>query len=102
VIACRILGHRPRFWTEGATMRWECERCGEAAGSKEYASATDAARYALAFDHEDRESLQRRPAMLSLLPLRLFGLVRRGAVKAHEQGGGGQRSVGRDRPRDGT
>src|SRR5690348_17314050 len=47
VLACRLLGHRPRFWSEGSTMRWECERCGQAAGSKEYESAQDATRYAL-------------------------------------------------------
>jgi hypothetical protein len=58
-------------------MRWECERCGEAAGSKTYAHPADATRYALTFDREDREALQRRPAMLSLLPLRLFGRFRR-------------------------
>jgi hypothetical protein len=102
MLACRVLGHRYRFWTEGAMMLWECERCGQPGGSKQYASAQDATRYALAFDHEDREALARRPAMLSLLPLRLFGLVRRGAVKSHEQGGGGQRGVGRDRPGDGA
>ena len=81
-------------------MRWECERCGEAAGSKTYERAEDATRYALTFDREDREALTRRPAMLSLLPLRLFGFGRRGAVSSHEQGGGDQRGVGRDRPRD--
>jgi hypothetical protein len=58
-------------------MRWECERCGEGAGSKEYATAADAARYATALDREDREALKRRPAMLSLLPLRLFQRLRR-------------------------
>jgi hypothetical protein len=58
-------------------MHWECERCGEGAGSKEYPSAADAARYATALDREDREALQRRPAMLSLLPLRLFQRLRR-------------------------
>jgi hypothetical protein len=102
VLACRALGHRYRFWTEGATMLWECERCGHPGGSKTYASTADANRYALAFDREDREALQRRPAMLSLLPLRLFGLVRRRAVDSHEQGGGDQRGVGRDRPGDGA
>jgi hypothetical protein len=75
-LACRALGHRYRFWNEGPTMIWECERCGHPGGSKEYASAEDATRYALAFDREDREALQRRPALLSLLPLRLFRLLR--------------------------
>jgi hypothetical protein len=77
VLACRALGHRFRFWSEGQVMRWECERCEQAGGEKEYASAADAARYALAFDREDREALTRRPAMLSLLPLRLFQRLRR-------------------------
>jgi hypothetical protein len=58
-------------------MRWECERCGEAGGEKQYASPEDATRYALVFDREDREALTRRPAMLSLLPLRLFQRLRR-------------------------
>jgi hypothetical protein len=77
--ACRALGHRPRFWNEGETMYWECDRCGEAAGSKRYATAADAARYAAAFDREDREALKRRPALLSLLPIRLFQRMRGGA-----------------------
>jgi hypothetical protein len=77
MVACRMLGHRPRFWNEGPVMHWECERCGEAAGEKRYASAADAARYARTLDREDREALGRRPAMLSLLPLRLFQRLRR-------------------------
>jgi hypothetical protein len=66
--SCRLLGHRLRFSAEGETMRWECERgCGEA-GSKRYASAEDAQRYARAFDRRDTEDLGKRP-LLSLLPL---------------------------------
>jgi hypothetical protein len=57
-------------------MRWECERGCGADGEKAYASAADAARYATAFDREDREALARRPAMLSLLPLRLYYKLR--------------------------
>jgi hypothetical protein len=68
-LACRVAGHRPRFWAEGEVMRWECERCG-LAGAKRYASAADAARYARALDREDREALGHRTP-LSLLPLRL-------------------------------
>jgi hypothetical protein len=74
---CRVLGHRPRFRNEGATMRWECERCGEGAGSKEYATAADAARYAAAFDREDRDQLGRNKFLVSLVPLRLFQRFRR-------------------------
>ena len=49
-------------------MRWECERgCGEG-GSKRYATAEEAQRYARAFDRRDAEDLGRRP-LLSLLPL---------------------------------
>jgi hypothetical protein len=70
VLACRVFGHRYRFWAEGATMRWECSRrCGDTA-SKQYASAEDAARFARALDREDRDTIGRR-APLSLLPLRL-------------------------------
>jgi hypothetical protein len=66
--ACKLLGHSYRFTAEGETMRWECERgCGEA-GSKRYASAEDAQRYARAFDRRDAEDLGKRP-LLSLLPL---------------------------------
>lgn len=68
MIACRVLGHRPRFWTEGDVMRWDCEReCGFG-GEKRYASASEARRYAGAFDRRDSDELGKRPT-LSLLPL---------------------------------
>jgi hypothetical protein len=70
VLACRVFGHRYRFWAEGRTMRWECARACGAASAKEYPTAEDATRYATAFDREDRDELGRR-APLSLLPLRL-------------------------------
>jgi hypothetical protein len=73
-LACRVFGHRPRFWAEGETLRWECDRDCEEGGSKRYATAGEAERYARAFDREDRDELGRR-SLLSLLPLRL---VRRG------------------------
>jgi hypothetical protein len=70
MLRCRLFGHRPRFWTEGTTMRWECEReCGFA-GAKEYSNEVEAGRYASAFDREDREDLGRR-SPLSLIALRL-------------------------------
>ena len=69
-LPCRVFGHRPRFWAEGATMRWECDRDCTAGGSREYASEADAERYARAFDREDRDELGRR-SILSLMPLRL-------------------------------
>jgi hypothetical protein len=69
-LACRVFGHRWRFSAEGATMRWACERDCGAGGQKAYDSAERAARYARAFDREDRSDIGRRP-LLSLLPLKL-------------------------------
>ena len=70
-LSCRALGHRPRFWNEGSTLHWECERGCGARGERDYSTPADAARYARAFDREDREDLGRR-SPISLLPLR-FG-----------------------------
>ena len=73
MLACRLLGHRPRFEADGATLRWHCDRgCGEQ-GSRRYETAAAASRFARAFDREDRDDLGRRP-LLSLLPI---GLARR-------------------------
>jgi hypothetical protein len=72
VLACRVLGHRYRFTSEGATMRWRCQRDCGAGGEKHYASAEAAARYATAFDRDDRDAIKRVPVPFSLLPLRLF------------------------------
>jgi hypothetical protein len=66
--ACSLLGHAHRFSADGETMRWSCERCGEEGGSKTYASAADAERYARALDRRDAEDVGKRP-LLSLLPL---------------------------------
>jgi hypothetical protein len=53
VLACRVLGHRVRFWAEGSVLRWSCERgCGEE-GAERYTSAAAARRDARAFDRED-------------------------------------------------
>jgi hypothetical protein len=71
VVTCRLLGHRFRFSSSGATMTWECERCGEG-GSKAYASEADAAMYARAFDRDARSELGRRAPLIGLLPLRLW------------------------------
>jgi hypothetical protein len=68
MVACRLLGHRYRFEAQGPVMRWRCQRGCGAGGSRTYASAEDAARYARAFDREDSADLGRRPT-LSLLPL---------------------------------
>lgn len=69
-IRCRVLGHCFRFHSDGATMRWNCERGCGAGGSKRYRSTNDARHYAAAFDSVDRGDLGRR-APLGLLPLRL-------------------------------
>jgi hypothetical protein len=66
--ACSLLGHRFRFRADGVVMRWECDRGCGAGGSKSYATAADAERYARAFDRRDAEDVGRRP-LLSLLPL---------------------------------
>jgi hypothetical protein len=68
--SCRVFGHRWRFSSDGDVMRWECGRGCGAQGSKRYGSAEEAARYARAFDREDRDATGRRP-LLSMLPLRL-------------------------------
>lgn len=76
MLRCRLLGHRFRFTSEGATMRWRCARGCGAAGEKTYATASDALRYARAFDHEDREDLGHRAPFFALLPLRLARALR--------------------------
>jgi hypothetical protein len=58
-------------------MRWRCERCGESAGSKRYASAEQARRYARAFNRRDTDDLGKRAPLIGLLPLRLWRKVRR-------------------------
>jgi hypothetical protein len=77
MLRCRLFGHRPRFASSGEVMSWECERGCGAGGSKTYPSAADAARYASAFNREDRDDIGRRP-LLSLLPLGLARRSRRG------------------------
>ncbi|MBV8258476.1 MAG: hypothetical protein JO073_11730 [Actinobacteria bacterium] len=76
VIACRVFGHRYRFAAEGATMRWSCERCGDG-GEKTYATPEEAARFARAFDREDREDIGRRAPILGMFPLRIVHALRR-------------------------
>ncbi len=71
VLSCRLIGHRMRFSSEGATMRWRCERGCGAGGEKTYASAADAARYARAFDREDSEDIGRRAPLIGMFPLRI-------------------------------
>ena len=76
MLACRLLGHRFRFTADGATMRWRCERCA-AGDERRYATASDATRYARAFDREDRDDLGRRAPLIGLLPLRIARFLRR-------------------------
>jgi hypothetical protein len=57
-------------------MYWECQRGCGAGGSKRYASAEDASRYARGFDREDRADLGRRAPLLGLFPLRLLRALR--------------------------
>src|SRR3954454_864869 len=71
-VRCSLVGHRYRFVAEGATMLWSCERCGLFGGTKAYPTPEDAARYAEAFDHEDRADLGRRAPLVGLFPLRLW------------------------------
>jgi hypothetical protein len=81
---CRLFGHRMRFCSEGATMRWSCERGCGAGGEKRYPSAEAARRYASAFDREDREDLGRR-APLGMFPLRLRRAARRSGGRSHRR-----------------
>lgn len=76
VVSCRLFGHRYRFRTEGATMRWTCERGCGAGGEKQYASAAEAAQFAAAFDVEDRDELGRRAPFLGMFPLRMWWTLR--------------------------
>lgn len=75
---CAVFGHRYRFSADGPTMRWACERGCGAGGSKRYASAADASRYARALDLEDSRDLGRRAPFVGLLPLRIWRALRRG------------------------
>jgi hypothetical protein len=69
LLACRLLGHRPRFSAAGRTLTWRCERGCGAEGSKVYPATADARRYAAALDRPDSDDVGRRP-LVSLLPLR--------------------------------
>jgi hypothetical protein len=57
-------------------MRWTCERGCGAGGSKTDESAAEAARYAAAFDREDRDEVGRRAPFLGMLPLRMWWNLR--------------------------
>ncbi len=57
-------------------MRWHCERGCGAAGSKRYATAAEAQRYAAGLDREDRQDLGHRAPLVAGLPLRLVRALR--------------------------
>jgi hypothetical protein len=57
-------------------MYWTCQRGCGAGGSKDYASAEDAARYARGLDREDRDAAGRRAPLFGLFPLRLLRAFR--------------------------
>jgi len=78
VFRCTVFGHRYRFSSEGRTMRWVCEWCGASGGEKEYDSAEEAARFASAFDREDRDEIGRRAPFLGMFPLRIWRKLRSG------------------------
>lgn len=40
-------------------MTWECERCADEFGAKQYPTAQDAQRYAAAFDRRETDNLGR-------------------------------------------
>jgi hypothetical protein len=77
MLRCQVLGHRYRFRAVDHTMVWTCQRGCGAGGSKAYDTPRQAARYARAFDREDREDLGRRAPLIGLLPLRLVRALRR-------------------------
>jgi len=76
-LACQVFGHRPAFRPDGNVMRWECDRCGDPGGAKEYATAAEAQRYATAFNKRDADSLGTRAPLIGLLPLRIWRWLRR-------------------------
>ena len=77
-LACRVFGHQPAFRAEGHTMRWACERCGQAAGAKGIRLARPRrVRYAAAFNKRDADDLGKRAPLIGLLPLRIWRRLRR-------------------------
>lgn len=76
-VGCRVFGHRPAFWADGPTMRWECERgCGEG-GEKTYATAAEAEQFAAAFDRRGDAGLGENAPLLGMFPLRIWRWLRR-------------------------
>lgn len=74
---CVVFGHDYTFSADGPMMMWQCSRDCGSGGSKAYLSATDASRYARAFDRRDTDDLGRRAPLIGLLPLRILRWIRR-------------------------
>jgi hypothetical protein len=68
MLGCRVLGHRYRFSADGRVMRWDCARGCGAGGKKVYDTPAQAARYAAAFDEEDRDKVTGHPTV-TMIPL---------------------------------
>lgn len=101
MLACRLLGHRPHFSADGSLLRWSCERGCGAGGEKRYGSATEAARYAAAFDRRPTRTLGRRAPYVGLFPLRIWYWLRtRRERRAGAEGVGRAPHTG-DAPRTG-
>lgn len=75
---CGLFGHRYRFRADGKELIWSCARGCGVGGSKTYSSAADAARYARAFDREDRDELGRRAPLIGMFPLRMWRRLTQG------------------------
>jgi hypothetical protein len=75
MLRCRLLGHRFRFASDGATMRWSCERGCGAGGAKRYPTPAEAELYARGFERERDDVGRRSP--VGALPLRLLRAARR-------------------------
>jgi hypothetical protein len=70
--ACAVFGHRFTFRADGDVMRWDCDRGCSAGGSKHYASAAEAQRYAAGLNRRDNDKVGKRAPLFGLLPLRIF------------------------------
>lgn len=84
---CVVWDHDVSFTSHGRTMVWECRRGCGTGGSKKYASSSQAAQFATAFDRRDRADLGRRAPLLGMFPVRLWYRIRR--VRASAGGGDG-------------
>jgi hypothetical protein len=77
VVRCRLLGHRFRLTSDGASLRWSCLRGCGTGGGKRYQTAEAADRYAMALDREHVRDRGRLALSFGLLSLRIAWLLRR-------------------------